>query len=391
MRHASQLVRSLFTALLCAALFLTSSLSYVPPAAALAMNPAGDYVQGESPQRVYPRWQVVDTDPQGLNCRALDSKGGALNVDLPLNQRDIANWPVVKTFPLGAELRGVNGRKGNLPVQIEDNQGKSWIAISPDNRGAQCVVRANSKYVRPLLTFGSQGWRCSCRGKDCGSREHPNSFTVEKTENLDPSSPDYSCALILPEIPSVPDLEKIYQPFLKDLQMTGIPLRLPTYIPATVQLFMRSADPKLPATDPQAPTIPKQVYSTSPVQTPDIYSVAFSYHEGCTSGSMCDFSYFLGQRLTKETRSIDEQYASKVDFQASSRSPEPLASVVLSKGIKGKFVPWDCGVNCTSAFAFVVWDEGGYRYTVSRKFGDQAELMRMANSAIDSQIGRPKG
>jgi hypothetical protein len=349
------------------------------------MNPAGEYVQGETPQRVYPRWQVVDADPQGLNCRAIDSTGGALNLDLPLNQRDISNWAVIKTFPTGTEMRGVHGRDGYSPIQIEDNQGKSWIAI--DDRGGQCLVRASSKYVRPLMTFGSDGWRCRCRAKDCGSREHPNSFTVDKTRKLDPSSPDYSCSLILPEIPSVPNLEKLYQPFLKDLQLTGIPLRLPTYVPVTVRASLQNTDPKLSLTDPKSPTTPQQLYSTSRANTADRYGVTLSFRKDCTS-SMCDLNGFGGDRLTKETPSIDEQYAATIDYKGSVRSPEPAASVVLSKGIKGKFIPWVCGVNCTSAFAFVVWDEDGYRYTVSRKLGDRFELMKMADSAIDSPIGR---
>jgi hypothetical protein len=390
MHHTNRLLRSLLTTFICAVLFFTSSLSYAPPASALTTNPAGDYVKAESPQRVYPRWQVVDTDPEGLNCRALDSTGGPLNLDLPLDQRDISSWPVTKTFPTGAEMSGVSGRDGYSPIQIEDNQGKSWIAINQDNRGGQCLVRANSQYVRPLMTFGSDGWRCRCRANDCGSREHPNSFTVDKTEKLDPSSPDYSCSLILPEIPSVSNLEKLYQPFLKDLQLTGIPLRLPTYVPVTVRASLQSTDPNLSLTDPKSPTTPQQLYSTSNGNTSNRYGVTLSFRKDCTS-SMCDLNSFWGERLTKETPSIDEQYADTINYKGSARSPEPAASVVLSKGIKGKFVPWVCGVNCTSAVSLVAWDEGGYRYSVSRKMGDRFELVRMANSAIDSAIGKPQG
>jgi hypothetical protein len=390
MYYANRVRRSVFTVLIGAALFFTASLTYVPAASALAMNPAGDYVKAESPQRVYPRWQVVDPDPQGLNCRALDSTGSPLNLDLPLDQRDISNWPVTKTFPTGAEMRGVSGRDGYLPIQIEDDQGKSWIAISQGDRGGQCLVRANSQYVRPLMTFGSDGWRCRCRANDCGSREHPNSFTVDKTEKLDPSSPDYSCSLILPEIPSVPNLETLYQPFLKDLQLTGIPLRLPTYVPVTVRASLQNTDPNLSLTDPKSPTTPQQLYSTSNGNTANRYGVTLSFLKDCTS-SMCDLDSFGGDRLTKETPSIDEQYADTINYKGSYRSPEPAASVVLSKGIKGKFVPWVCGVNCTSAVSLVAWDEGGYRYSVSRKMGDQFELVKMANSAIDSPIGKPEG
>jgi hypothetical protein len=195
MHHLNRLLRSLLTALLCATLFFTSSLAYAPAAAALAMNPAGDYVQEKGSRgTMYPKWQVVDTDPKGLNCRTIDP---AFSIDIDVSHPNVSQWPVQQTFKSGAKLQGVGGNNGNVPVSVEDNRGNPWIAIDSNNdRQADCLVRANSQFVRPLLPAGRDGWRCRCRAKDCGSREHPNSFTVEKTEKLDPSSPDYGCSPI---------------------------------------------------------------------------------------------------------------------------------------------------------------------------------------------------
>jgi hypothetical protein len=206
MHHANRLCRSLLTAIFCATLFFTSSLAYAPAAAALTMNPVGDYLQAKGSRgTMYPQWQVVDADPKGLNCRA----NPAFAVNMDVSQPDVSKWPVLKTFKPGAKLPGVGGNNGNVPISIEDNRGKPWIVISTtNNEKGNCLVRANSQFVRPLLPAGSDGWRCRCRAKDCGSREHPNSFTVEKTTQLDPSSPDYSCAPFVPQISSTFGLEE---------------------------------------------------------------------------------------------------------------------------------------------------------------------------------------
>jgi hypothetical protein len=195
MHHTNRLLRSLFTTLLCAVFLFASSLSYAAPASALAMDDLnGDYVPGFRGRTHYSQWQVVDSDPNGLNCRSIDPNGGPLDLDhLPRNQIDIPQWPVLKTFKPGTKLEALPRNSGDLTTQINDQRGSSWIAIRTDNQGGSCLVRANIKFVRPLLATGSDGWRCSCRAKDCGSREHPNSFTFEKTTKLDPSSPDYAC------------------------------------------------------------------------------------------------------------------------------------------------------------------------------------------------------
>jgi hypothetical protein len=199
-------LRSLLTTFICAVLFFTSSLSYAPAASALAINPAGDYVQERGSRGAsYPQWQVVDADPKGLNCRA----NAAFSANMDVSHPDVSQWPVLKTFKPGAKLPGVGGNNGNVPISVEDNRGKPWIVISTtNNEKGNCLVRANSQFVRPLLPAGSDGWRCRCRANDCGSRAHPNSFTVEKTTQLDPSSPDYTCAPFIPQISATFGLEE---------------------------------------------------------------------------------------------------------------------------------------------------------------------------------------
>ena len=182
-------------------------------------------------------------------------------------------------------------------------------------------------------------------------------------------------------VPLIPNLDRLYQPILTDLQMTGIPLRLPIEVPTTTAL--RSQDPKA-----TAETLKMPVYVHLNEDTPNGYVITLGYSDTCDGGNSCRIGTLSAQRLTKGTPAIDEQYAFMkpgAKFKGK-RSPEPMAAVQLANGIKGQFIPWLCGANCNDAK--VVWDQDGYRYFVGIKVGDQAALVHMANSAIISPIGQ---
>jgi hypothetical protein len=182
-------------------------------------------------------------------------------------------------------------------------------------------------------------------------------------------------------VPLIPNLDRLYQPILTDLQMTGIPLRLPIDVPATTTL--RSQDPKA-----TAETLKLPVYVHLNEDTPNGYLITLGYSDTCDGGNSCRIGTLSAQRLTKGTPAIDEQYAFMkpgAKFKGK-RSQEVMAPVLLANGIKGQFIPWLCGANCNDAK--VVWDQDGYRYFVGIKVGDQAALVHMANSAISSMIGQ---
>ena len=169
----------------------------------------------------------------------------------------------------------------------------------------------------------------------------------------------------------IPNPDALFKPSLTDLQMTGIPLRLPTYIP---KIGQRLKDPKI-----KSETLP--LYGHLDQATPNRYQVTIGHTPSCEGGNVCRLGTIAATRLTKGTPSISEEYASRKDpkFQGK-KSKELMSSVQLANGISGTFVPWVCGASCTDAE--VVWDEAGYRYSVGIKVGDRASLVEMANSAI---------
>jgi len=111
-------------------------------------------------------WEVVDPDPNGLNCRMLE---GIENYDeliaRDMTDRnftfDIGNWPVVGTLERGQDFQIELGPAG-FGV-IYDTKDRPWIYVErTDEAGAprNCFVRANSSFVRPIpIPGGSFGDR----------------------------------------------------------------------------------------------------------------------------------------------------------------------------------------------------------------------------------------
>jgi hypothetical protein len=58
-------------------------------------------------------------------------------------------------------------------------------------------------------------------------------------------------------------------------------------------------------------------------------------------------------------------------------------AVPLDQGIIGYFVDAKCGANCSDST--LNWSQDGYRYTVGIKAENLQTLIKVANSAINSQ------
>ncbi len=173
--------------------------------------------------------------------------------------------------------------------------------------------------------------------------------------------------------PSIPDATNLFSPILVQLQMTGVPLRLPTYIPNSGQ---RSKDSTLEA---QARRL--KAYAVIDRATPNGYALILGYSPTCSGGNACRLGAVAATRKTNGTPAIEEAYGFMKDpaFKGL-RSKQPMAKVQLTNQIEGYFIPWICGANCNDAK--VVWDEKGVRYVVGIKVGDRDSLVAMANSAI---------
>ena len=174
--------------------------------------------------------------------------------------------------------------------------------------------------------------------------------------------------------PALANADTIFQSIRPALMQKGVPLRLPTYIPAHGQR-------------PTAPNYtPPPVQASVPETQPDRgYLAVLGYSPGCDGGNACRFGSVSG--VAKPAVSIEDSYREVLKPKEAvaiedHRSDEPMARVKLANGIEGWFIPWVCQNTCTDAQ--VVWDEYAYRYSVGVKLGDRISLVKMADSAIEA-------
>ncbi|MCB8785947.1 hypothetical protein [Planktothrix agardhii] len=109
-------------------------------------NAQGNYVSLSS--HLY--WQVVDSDPNGLNCRMGNSSIEEIwNPDNP-GFPSISNWPVVATFKPDEIFRAQVSYSGF--VFTRDAQFLPWIFVKKklDGTPTNCFIRANSALIKPV-------------------------------------------------------------------------------------------------------------------------------------------------------------------------------------------------------------------------------------------------
>jgi hypothetical protein len=126
-------------------------------------------------------------------------------------------------------------------------------------------------------------------------------------------------------------------------QKSQIKILLPTYIPES-----DGANP---------------IYAILETVTPKKYDILLGFTPDCTGGTACRLGVVSAEAVTKKTPRL---------------TGKPVA---LAKGITGYFVDFRCGANCSDAT--LSWRQQGVQYSIGLKAGKRAELVKMANSAIN--------
>lgn len=138
--------------LTCALLGLDATLALAIP----TPNQQGDYPIPSLRQRGgrHVNWQIVDSDPRGLNCRmarqfqGISVDGSDAPADLSArNKHNISQWPVVFAFKRGQRVQAVTGNWANQ-IMLTDQQGKPWLPVYTSK--GNCFVRANSNFIKPI-------------------------------------------------------------------------------------------------------------------------------------------------------------------------------------------------------------------------------------------------
>ena len=128
---------------------------------------------------------------------------------------------------------------------------------------------------------------------------------------------------------------------------TKVPLRLPTFIPP-----YGDAD--------------NLVFATVESADAQGYDVEIAFAEDCHGANVCHLGEIQG--------------STKLFPREGRRVP-----VALHKGLTGYFIDSTCGASCNDSE--ILWREGDYHYSIGMKAEEEATLVKIVNSAIDSGPG----
>ncbi|MBP0005763.1 MAG: hypothetical protein J7642_18940 [Cyanobacteria bacterium SBC] len=96
-------------------------------------------------------WEVVDPDPNGLNCRSTDTSVAEIYESSLKNLPAISTWDIVGTFATGETFKaGLSPAGFN---SIYDQNDNPWLFVDRGNNPdspSRCLVRANASFVKPI-------------------------------------------------------------------------------------------------------------------------------------------------------------------------------------------------------------------------------------------------
>jgi len=167
---------------------------------------------------------------------------------------------------------------------------------------------------------------------------------------------DYRLEVVIPPAASGRgQVPATFQPVLGQLESSGVPLMVPADFPGGEGL----------------PPIHPHVFTVEPGE----YEISLGFGADCRGAGACHYGGLAGKKVESSeptgTRSFEFDAARAVE-------------VTLANGIEGYFVEGLCGANCDDSKVFWIWD--GFEYMVGMKAGGQADVVDLANAAIENSV-----
>jgi len=108
----------------------------------------GDYSRNTS----HTKWIVVDSDPNGLNCRwSPNMPDDWYSPSASWPKLNISQWPVVRRFKKNSSSRKLTANITPAGfATIRDDSGKPWLKVNIGPNDQICLVRANESFIRPV-------------------------------------------------------------------------------------------------------------------------------------------------------------------------------------------------------------------------------------------------
>jgi hypothetical protein len=161
--------------------------------------------------------------------------------------------------------------------------------------------------------------------------------------------------------------------------LTGGPVTRPGYVPVTFQpvyeiLEDTGVPPMLPSefrVDESLPPIHPFIYTAIPGE----YELSLDFGEDCMGAGACHYGSLTGKLVD----SRDPVSTTNIPYDV-----ERAQVITLAEGIEGYFIEAACGASCDDTKVF--WILNGYQYMVGIKAGKQADVLALANAAIENSL-----
>lgn len=139
-----------------------------------------------------------------------------------------------------------------------------------------------------------------------------------------------------------------------------------TAVPASEILPKLKGKTQVPIFIPSSTFISEKMYYQTTAKA-NSYTISMEYTADCGGTTVCTFGSIQGQKGGEFTTKLEGV-------------TKTLKNVQLAGGVKGVFHN-GCGAYCT---ATLQWKRQGFLYTIAIKNGREADLIKMANSAIQA-------
>lgn len=150
------------------------------------------------------------------------------------------------------------------------------------------------------------------------------------------------------------------QPEIKQLAQGG------TTVPVSEILPKLKSKTKVPIFIPSIIAVSQKLYYQSQAKA-DSYTISMEYTADCRGAGACSLGEIRGQK--------GGEFSTKI-----AGVTKTLKNVQLAGGVKGVFHN-GCGAYCTAS---IEWKTQGFLYTIAIRNGVEADLIKMANSAIQA-------
>ena len=201
------------------------------------------------------------------------------------------------------------------------------------------------------------------------------------TPAVAPSLPERAiAALIVPEpfAAVVPEVR----------QQTEVPqIPVPTEVPYQTYLPRDSFPSVIPGQPAQERTLPRTYYVSIEKVRLDLFQMRLTTEPYCQLPD-CTFGSISGELRSgdggepRDYRKAVSRALNDPGQAVLERSSEQPARVTLHGGVEAYFVPYFCPLGCGESY--IIWDDGDHRYQVGLKKGLQADVVALANSALQN-------